>query len=91
LIYKAQMAAILGTWQSTLTEFPYLRKIWKDNTEEERLLGVSMTGALDNPLLNNPDDPALRDRLLDIKEAVIEMNASEADLIGIPRSVATTA
>ena len=85
------MAAILGTWQSTLTEFPYLRKIWKDNTEEERLLGVSMTGALDNPLLNNPDDPALRDRLLDIKEAVIEMNASEADLIGIPRSVATTA
>jgi hypothetical protein len=50
-----------------------------------------MTGALDNPLLNNPDDPALRDRLLDIKEAVIEMNASEADLIGIPRSVATTA
>jgi ribonucleoside-diphosphate reductase alpha chain len=91
LIYKAQMAAILGTWQSTLTEFPYLRKIWKDNTEEERLLGVSMTGALDNPLLNNPDDPALRDRLRDIKEAVIEMNASEADLIGIPRSVATTA
>lgn len=91
LIYKAQLAAILGTWQSTLTEFPYLRKIWKDNTEEERLLGVSMTGALDNQLLNNPDDPALRDRLMDIRDAVIEMNAAEADLIGIPRSVATTA
>lgn len=91
LIYKAQLAAILGTWQSTLTEFPYLRKVWKDNTEEERLLGVSMTGALDNPLLNNPDDPKLRDRLMDIRDAVVEMNAMEADLIGIPRSVAQTA
>lgn len=81
----------MGTWQSTLTEFPYLRKIWKDNTEEERLLGVSMTGALDSPLLNNPDDPKLRDRLMDIRDAVVEMNAMEADLIGIPRSVACTA
>lgn len=91
LIYKAQLAAILGTWQSTLTDFPYLRKIWKDNTEEERLLGVSMTGALDNPLLNNPDDPKLADRLRDIRDSVIEMNKLEASLIGISASVAVTA
>lgn len=91
LIVKAQMAAILGTWQSTMTNFPYLRKQWKDNTEEERLLGVSMTGALDNPLLNNPDDPELAHRLRDIREAVVEMNQLEARLLGIPQSVATTA
>jgi ribonucleoside-diphosphate reductase alpha chain len=41
---KVRLATILGTWQSTLTDFKYLRKIWKDNTEEERLLGVSLTG-----------------------------------------------
>ena len=44
------MATILGTFQSTLTNFKYLRKIWKDNTEEERLLGVSLTGILDCPI-----------------------------------------
>ena len=46
------MATILGTFQATLTDFKYLRKIWKDNTEEERLLGVSLTGIMDNQLLN---------------------------------------
>ena len=46
------MATILGTFQSTLTNFKYLRKIWKDNTEEERLLGVSLTGILDCPIWN---------------------------------------
>lgn len=91
LIVKAQMAAILGTWQSTLTKFPYLRKIWKDNTEEERLLGVSMTGSLDNSLLNDASDPKLKDRLRDIRDAVIEMNHLEAKLIGISPSVAATA
>lgn len=91
LIVKAEMAAILGTWQSTLTNFPYLRKIWKDNTTEERLLGVSMTGALDNALLNNPNDPDLASRLIDIRDAVIEMNGLEAKLVGIAPSVACTA
>ena len=41
---KVEIATILGTWQATLTKFPYLRKIWQKNTEEERLLGVSLTG-----------------------------------------------
>ena len=50
----------LGTFQSTLTDFPYLRHVWKKNTEEERLLGVSITGILDCPLLNNVDDSGLK-------------------------------
>jgi ribonucleoside-diphosphate reductase alpha chain len=91
LINKARLAAILGTYQSTLTYFPYLRKIWKDNTEEERLLGVSMTGALDNALLNNPDSPELPYILESIKNAVIEENKILAEVIGIPQSVAVTA
>ena len=48
LAKKVRIATILGTFQSTLTHFPYLRKIWQKNTEEERLLGVSLTGILDN-------------------------------------------
>lgn len=51
---KVRLATILGTIQSTLTHFPYLRKVWKDNTEEERLLGVSLTGIMDHPALSNP-------------------------------------
>lgn len=88
---RVRLAAILGTFQSTLTHFPYLRKVWKDNTEEERLLGVSMTGPLDNPLLNNPDDPELPARLEALKNAVIEQNIITAGQIGIPQSVAATA
>ena len=91
LVHKAKLAAILGTYQSTLTHFPYLRKIWQQNTEEERLLGVSMTGALDNALLNNPDDPKLAERLDAIKQAVIAQNAELAQQIGIPQSAAVTA
>lgn len=91
LCSKARLAAKLGTYQSTMTEFPYLRKVWQQNTEEERLLGVSMTGPLDNPLLNNPDDPKLPARLEAIKQSVIDENKVLAKLIGIPQSVATTA
>lgn len=91
LVAKVQIAAILGTWQSTMTNFPYLRKVWKDNTEAERLLGVSMTGALDSSLLNDPDDEDLPDRLEELRDAVIDMNKLEASLIGISASVATTA
>lgn len=91
LIRKARLACILGTWQSTLTYFPYLRKVWTDNTSEERLLGVSMTGSLDNSLLNNPDDPELPARLETIRNAVVEQNKVLAKQIGIPQSVATTA
>lgn len=49
---KVQLASILGTWQSTLTDFQYLREIWKENTEEERLLGVSLTGQFGNAIFS---------------------------------------
>jgi ribonucleoside-triphosphate reductase (thioredoxin) len=88
---KARLATKLGTYQSTMTDFPYLRKIWQQNTEEERLLGVSMTGPLDNELLNNPDDLQLPSRLESIKQVVIDENIRLAALIGISQSVATTA
>lgn len=91
ILKKARIASVLGTFQSTLTHFPYLRKVWAKNTEEERLLGVSMTGIMDNPLLNNPNDPELPARLEAIKAEVIATNAALAERIGIPASVATTA
>lgn len=91
LLRKARLAALLGTYQSTLTDFPYLRKIWKENTEEERLLGVSMTGPLDNTLLNNPEDPNLPVLLEAMKAVVVATNKVTALHIGIPASVACTA
>lgn len=90
LLHKVHLATILGTFQSTLTHFPYLRKVWRDNTEEERLLGVSMTGILDNPLLNNPDDPLLSQRLEMMKDVAVTTNTKFADTLGIPRSTAIT-
>ena len=91
LLDKIEMATILGTFQSTMTDFPYLRKIWQRNTEEERLLGVSMTGPLDNKLLNNPEDPALPGRLERLKDRAVTTNKQFADFIGINASVAITA
>ena len=88
---KVAMATILGTFQSTMTSFPYLRKVWQTNTEEERLLGVSMTGIMDNSLLNNPDNPELPVILEALKNVAIDTNAVYADAIGINRSVAITA
>ena len=88
---KIRLATILGTFQSTMTNFPYLRKVWQKNTEDERLLGVSMTGILDNPLLNNPDDTALPALLESLRDEAINVNAAFADAIGINRSAAITA
>ena len=88
---KIRMATILGTFQSTMTHFPYLRKVWQTNTEEERLLGVSMTGILDNKLLNNPDDPKLPSLLEELKNVAVKTNAEYADSIGINHSAAITA
>lgn len=88
---KIRLATILGTFQSTLTHFPYLRKVWQRNTEEERLLGVSMTGILDNKLLNDPDDLQLPGRLEDLRNVAVAVNAEFADGIGINRSAAITA
>ena len=88
---KVRLATILGTFQSTMTHFPYLRKVWQTNTEEERLLGVSMTGILDNALLNDPDNAELPGILEGLKNVAIDTNAEFADSIGINRSAAITA
>jgi ribonucleoside-diphosphate reductase alpha chain len=88
---KIRLATILGTFQATLTDFPYLRKIWQKNTEEEALLGVSMTGILDNALLNNPDDSELPKRLEALRDIAVATNAEYAAAIGINQSVAVTA
>jgi len=88
---KIRLATILGTFQASLTDFPYLRKIWQKNTEEEALLGVSMTGILDNTLLNNPDDAELPARLEKLRDIAVAVNAEFAAAIGINQSVAVTA
>ena len=87
---KVRIATILGTFQSTMTHFPYLRKVWQTNTEEERLLGVSMTGILDNALLNNPDDESLPERLEYLKDVAVNTNAEFAAVLNIPVSAAIT-
>ena len=87
---KARLATILGTFQSTLTHFPYLRKVWQKNTEEERLLGVSMTGIMDNPRLNNPNDMGVGVLLEQIKSVCVATNQLLAEQLGIPQSAAIT-
>jgi ribonucleoside-triphosphate reductase len=82
---KVETATILGTLQSTLTNFKYLRKVWTKNTEEERLLGVSLTGILDNPELIRR--PGVLKRL---KEHAVEVNRVWAERLGIPQSTAIT-
>ena len=88
LAEKVSIATILGTYQSTLTNFPYLRKIWKQNTEAERLLGVSMTGIMDNRRLINIGE--LRHTLERLKGIAVEVNAQLADELNIPQSAAIT-
>lgn len=86
---KVRMAAILGTIQATFTHFPYLRKVWQRNTEEERLLGVSLTGIYDHEVMGSyKSAPLWLDQLREVAEAA---NAEFADLLGIPRSTAITA
>jgi ribonucleoside-triphosphate reductase (thioredoxin) len=91
ILNKVRLATILGTFQASLTNFPYLRKIWQKNTEEEALLGVSMTGILDNHLLNDPDDEELPGLLEKLRDAAVTTNAEFAAAIGINQSVAVTA
>jgi ribonucleoside-triphosphate reductase (thioredoxin) len=86
---KVELATILGTIQSTYTKFPYLRKIWAKNTEEERLLGVSLTGIMDNPLLTSKN-AGLEATLKELQNVAIETNADWAERLGIPVSAAIT-
>jgi len=102
LLEKVEMATILGTFQATLTDFKYLRKIWKDNTEEERLLGVSLTGIMDSKLFNDYNTVFLEDGqqvfdgsrvggiLTKLKEKAIETNKKYSEMLGIPQSTAIT-
>jgi ribonucleoside-triphosphate reductase len=86
---KVRIATILGTLQATLTDFRYLRNIWKTNTEEESLLGVSLTGILDNPLLTLENEDL--DLLLeDLRDVSIATNKEWAERLGIPQSTAIT-
>lgn len=92
---KVKLATILGTIQSTLTYFPYLRDVWKENTEAERLLGVSLTGIMDNAILSgrNPlltDQYGLPQILEHLKNVAITTNADWAARLGIPPSAAIT-
>ena len=89
LTEKVKLATILGTIQSTYTHFPYLRKKWKDNTEEERLLGVSLTGIMDNPLLTLKN-AGLEKTLEHLRSVAVSTNAVWADRLGIPQSAAIT-
>ncbi len=86
---KVELATILGTIQSTYTKFPYLRKVWTTNTEEERLLGVSLTGIMDNPLMTSANK-GLEKTLEHLREVAVRTNNNWADRLGIASSAAIT-
>ena len=90
LTQKAEVAAIIGTLQATLTDFRYLRNVWKRNTEEEALLGVSMTGIMDHKILSGSDPKELEKWLGSIKDVAIKTNKSWAFKLGINQSAAIT-
>jgi ribonucleoside-triphosphate reductase len=85
---KVRLATILGTLQSTLTDFKYLRSVWKKNTEEERLLGVSLTGIMDHSVLSKNVDSAKW--LQEMRQEAVDTNAKYSQMIGIPQSAAIT-
>jgi|TARA_R110000744_G_scaffold6973_3_gene23994 ribonucleoside-diphosphate reductase alpha chain len=87
LAEKVRIATILGTVQSTYTKFPYLRKVWAKNTAEERLLGVSLTGIMDNTLTNGKEGD-LAALLEDLKQIAVDTNKEWADKLGIEVSAA---
>ena len=84
---KVRLATILGTIQSTYIKFPYLRKQWTTNTAEERLLGVSLTGIMDNPLMTLKNE-GLDKTLAHLKEIAVATNAHWANILGIPVAAA---
>lgn len=86
---KIKWATILGTWQSTLTNFKYISKKWKENCEEERLLGVSLTGIMDSTLTNG-QEKGLSSRLSSWRDFAIQINREYSSNIGVPESTAIT-
>ncbi len=84
LLRKTRIATMIGTYQSTLTNFPYLSKEWKKNCEEERLLGVSITGQWDCPVVRNAE------MLREMRDMAIEVNKEYAKRFGINQSASVT-
>jgi len=89
LLEKVRVATIIGTWQSTLTNFRYLNRKWGENCEEERLLGVSMTGIMDNELTNGKKG-SLPELLKKLRQEAVNTNTKWAKKLGIPVSAAIT-
>ena len=89
LTKKIKIATLLGTIQSTFTNFGYLRKRWQNNTEEERLLAVSLTGIMDSPLMNGKES-GLEKRLETLRAVAVEANKYWAEKFGINQSTAIT-
>ena len=93
LTNKVRLATILGTFQSTLTDFKYIRKIWQNNTEEERLLGVSLTGIMDNLLMSGKSSQLgtnIAITLQSLRDEAVRTNAEIAKKLGINQSAAIT-
>lgn len=86
---KVRMATIMGTYQSMLTDFRHVRALWKRNQEEERLLGVSLTGIMDHPVLSQTSDEAIA-WLKEMKATAIATNKEWAEKLGINQSAAIT-
>ena len=87
---KIRIASILGTWQASLTHFPYLSSTWKKNCTEEALLGVSLTGILDNPMMASKDKKILSAILEDLKAEAVKVNKDWAEKLGINPAAAIT-
>ena len=86
---KVRIATILGTFQSTLTNFKYLSREWQRNCEEERLLGVSLTGIMDNALTNGTKGDTKK-LLNELRQVAVDTNREYADKLGIERSASIT-
>ena len=86
---KVEVAAMIGTLQATLTDFRYLRNLWKRNTEEEALLGLSMTGIMDHPVIGSASDKT-EQWLEELKDVAVKTNKKWAEKLGINQSVAIT-
>jgi ribonucleoside-diphosphate reductase alpha chain len=86
---KVRSATILGTFQSSLTNFKYLSREWTKNCDEERLLGVSLTGIMDNSLTNGKKGK-LENLLENLKNVAIKTNKEFSEKLGISQSAAIT-
>lgn len=87
---KVRLATILGTFQATLTDFKYLRKVWRQNTEEERLLGVSLTGIFDSKWMTGNGSMQIAPNLKEMREVAIRTNKDFAKTLKIQQSTAIT-